>query len=184
MTQKRLKTRHDGGDKEDMQVHLDLSNLPQIVLETIYDYLVQPSTQFSLTASSLRLVNTTWNQIVTSKQALLCRVHLRTCYYEGDSYMRNIRRIKMNPYHYPLVANCYHDKHADYFVGIEVNQSLWNATTSIDELHHACGTLIKQATGRDANIVDFIANANQCVPLKPFVADYEGTLDIDKWSFF
>ncbi|KAJ3050092.1 hypothetical protein HDU99_008754, partial [Rhizoclosmatium hyalinum] len=131
---------------------------------------------------ALRLVCREWNKAITATP-IWCRVHIKSVSVDPDPPC--IIPMTLNPYEYPLVANCHHDTHADLFVAINVCREIWFTLNTLKQLKDHLKEVLGTSIGlTSVHISDVIANASKCKPIKPYVECYEETFGVETQRTF
>ncbi|ORY45568.1 hypothetical protein BCR33DRAFT_765394 [Rhizoclosmatium globosum] len=161
--------------------------LPLIPLETtqhIFRTLLNdaPASYAMKEYCALRLVCREWNKAITATP-IRCRVHLKSV--SVDPAPLCISPITLNPYEYPLVANCHHDNRADLFVTMKISSEIWPALDTLQQLKDYVKESIGASIGfSSVQVTEIIANASKCKPIKPFIEAYEETFGEETQSTF
>ncbi|KAJ3285193.1 hypothetical protein HDU79_007499 [Rhizoclosmatium sp. JEL0117] len=161
-----------------------LQHIPLETTQHIFKTLLKdaPASYTMKEYCALRLVCREWNKAITATP-IWCRVHLKSV--SVDPAPLCISPITLNPYEYPLVANCHHDTHADLFVTMNISSEIWPALDTLQRLKDDVKESISASIGfSSVQVTEIIANASKCKPIKPFIEAYEETFGEETQSTF
>ncbi|KAJ3238455.1 hypothetical protein HDU81_007724 [Chytriomyces hyalinus] len=123
----------------------------------------------------MRLVCKAWNTAIQTGRPISFRVHIQTTEHGCDNAA--LATLPVNPYSFPLLANCHHSKQrwACALAKVKFCKSTWAAIQTHEQLSDMLQRLLGCVSGLKVEVSDCIANASRCLPVKPFIEAYEDT---------